>query len=194
MTPRNTQLGASASTRRTPSPRGAVGVSSSATRASIASPRVARGHANAPACRAKRAGKTAGAHRDASGYRWWLLPLVVLGVIGLFIAAYYPVARVEYRETRQKAALQAELGAIQARNARLRIQVERLKTPEGVEDYARLRLGMAKKGEHVVIVNDGSDTDQVSMVASLPEIDSQEAAKSPGGPWTAFLDAFFGVQ
>jgi uncharacterized membrane-anchored protein YhcB (DUF1043 family) len=123
-----------------------------------------------------------------------LLPIVIVGVIGLFIGAYYPVARVEYRETRQKAALQAQLTAIQARNGRLRAQVARLKTPEGVQDYALLRLGMAKKGEHVVIVNDGTEPTQSALAASIPDIDSQEAPKPPAGPWTAFLDAFFGVQ
>ena len=38
---------------------------------------------------------------------------------------------------------------------RLSKQVERLKTPAGVEDYARSQLGMAKKGENVVVVVDG---------------------------------------
>ena len=194
MTPRKTQQGASASARRTFSKRGVRQTPSSATRTAAASPRVVRSEVAGVVRQPKRPRTPATARRDPSGYRWWLLPIVVIGVIGLFIAAYYPVARVEYRETREKAALQAELSAIQARNARLRVQVDRLKTPEGVQDYALLRLGMAKKGEHVVIVNDGTEPTRSPVAASVPEIDSQEAAKPPIGPWTAFLDAFFGVQ
>ena len=90
-------------------------------------------------------------------YRWWLLPLVVLAVLAFFVAVYYPVARVQYRETRQRTLLQAELDATRARNDRLRTAVDRLRTPEGVEDYARLQLGLVKKGEHQVVVVDGSE-------------------------------------
>jgi hypothetical protein len=194
MRPKNTQLGASASTRRAPSPRAGRGVPSPVTPVKTAVPRAARGRADADVPVKNRPRKAEAARRDGSGYRWWLLPIVVMGVIALFIGAYYPVARVEYRETRERAALQAELGAIQTRNARLRSEVARLKTPEGVEDYARLKLGMVKRGEHVVIVSDGTEPTETSVANALPEIDSQEAVKPPVGPWTAFLDAFFGVQ
>jgi len=194
MRPKNTQLGASASTRRTPSQRAGRGVPSPVTPIRSAAPRPARGRADAGVPVKNRPRATDSARRDASGYRWWLLPLVVMGVIALFVGAYYPVARVEYRETRERAALQAELGAIRSRNARLRSEVARLKTPEGVEDYARVKLGMVKRGEHVVVVTDGTEPTETSVANALPEIDSQEAAKPPAGPWTAFLDAFFGVQ
>ena len=195
MTPRNMQLGASASARRMPAKRGVRQAPSPVSRTpATASPRAVRGEAVSGARPPKRPRTAVASHRDLPGYRWWLLPIVVIGVIGLFVAAYYPVARVEYRETRQKATLQAELNAIQARNARLRAQVDHLKTPDGVADYALLRLGMAKKGEHVVIVSDGTEPTQAPIAAGVPEIDSQQAAKPPVGPWTAFLDAFFGVQ
>jgi hypothetical protein len=194
MRPKNTQLGASASTRRAPSPRAGRGVPSPVTPLKTAVPRAVRGRADAGVPVKNRTRKAEPARRDGSGYRWWLLPIVVMGVIALFIGAYYPVARVEYRETRERAALRAELGAIQTRNARLRSEVARLKTPEGVEDYARLKLGMVKSGEHVVIVTDGTEPAEASVANAIPEIDSQEAVKPPVGPWTAFLDAFFGVQ
>jgi cell division protein FtsB len=183
MTPRNTQLGASASAMRAPSLRVPRPAPSAASRASTAHTR--RTPARKPAAAKK---------REATAHRWWLLPLVVIAVVSLFVAGYYPVARVQYRETRERSRLQAELDAIRARNGRLRTDVARLKTPEGVEDYARLQLGMVKRGEHQVVVVDGTEATQTLLARGVPEIDSQEAVKPPVGQWTAFLDAIFGVQ
>lgn len=107
---------------------------------------------------------------------------------------YYPVMRVQYRETRERERLSAELTAIKARNDRLRAQVERLKTPAGVEDYARSQLGLVKKGENVVVVVDDKKAAGDSGVDASPEIDSAQHTEAPTGPWTAFLDLVFGVQ
>jgi hypothetical protein len=107
---------------------------------------------------------------------------------------YYPVMRVQYREAREKARLVAELETIQARNDRLREQVDRLKTPAGVEDYARSQLGLVKKGESVVVVVDEDKPADNTGVNAAPVIDSAETTTSPAGPWTAFLDLVFGVQ
>lgn len=116
--------------------------------------------------------------------------------MAVFGWAYYPVARVQYRETRERARLEAELDAIKSRNARLGREVERLKTPEGVEDYARSQLGLVKEGENVVVVVDGETTPtQLAMAApGVSRIDSDETTVAPAGPWTAFLDLVFGVQ
>lgn len=192
MTPRNTQLGASASALRVPSMRVPRAASPAASRASTKRPSHARTRSAAAARHKPPA--AAPKRRDATTHRWWLLPLVVIAVLAFFIAAYYPVARVQYRETRERSRLQAELDNIRARNGRLLAEVDRLKTPEGVEDYARLQLGMVKTGEHQIVVVDGTESTQTLVAQGAPEIDSQEAAKPPIGPWTAFLDAFFGVQ
>jgi|GEM_PF-1135774 len=185
MTPRNTQLGATASVARaiplrTPRVASASGVSTSATRNVSGSAKTRRPAVRKPT--------------EPTAHRWWLLPLVVIAVIAFLFAAYYPVARVQYRETRQRARLQSELDALRARNDRLRTQVARLRTPEGVEDYARLQMGFVKAGEHQIVVVDG--TEPVAPLASQApvRIDSQEAVKPPVGPWTAFLDAVFSVQ
>ena len=123
-----------------------------------------------------------------------MLPIAILVVLGIIVAALYPVARVQYRETKERARLQAELGAILARNERLRTEVTRLKTPEGVEDYARVQLGMAKKNEHVYVVVDGTEATKSVAATGAPVIDSQEVVVPAAGPWTAFFDAIFGVK
>jgi uncharacterized protein YlxW (UPF0749 family) len=112
----------------------------------------------------------------------------------VFAWTYYPVVRVQYRETREQARLSAELQTLQARNERLRKQVERLKTPEGVEDYARSQLGLVKKGEHRVVVVDRNSGARAPAQPAVLRIDSDETTAAPVGPWTAFLDLVFGVE
>ena len=189
MTPRNSQQGATATARWAPGfgkPRAAASPRTRSPRTT--SPKAARSSATA-------VGRAQTAWRDATAARWWLLPVVVTAALALCVWAYYPVARVQYRETRERARLQAELSAIQARNARLRTQVARLKTPEGVEDYARTQLGMVKQGENVIVVVDGTEpTPTVLPATAGPRIDSEEAVKPPVGPWTAFLDSVFGIR
>ena len=185
MTPRNTQPGAKANARKAAASRGA--------RAAwpLRAPKPSPGKPNAkkPAVKAKT--PTAGI-----SWRWWLLPIVVVATVGVFVGAYYPVAKVQYRETRERDSLRAELDSLQARNGRLRTQVARLKTPEGVEDYARSQLGMVKQGEHVVVVLDGNkpDPDQPASATTPPRLETDEAPVEPAVPWTAFLDSVFGVQ
>lgn len=104
------------------------------------------------------------------------------------------MAAVQYRQTRERQQLAAELKTLQARNDRLRDQVERLKTPEGVEDYARSQLGLVKKGEHAVRVVDGDEAAEMSKTVAAPDIDSDETTVAPTGPWTAFLDLVFGFR
>jgi len=182
MTPRNTQLGASAAARKAPVRRVAGAGSSARTPAK-----------KKPSPGAKTPPRP---KRDASWFRWWLLPIFIVAAVAIFVVTYYPVARVQYRETRERARLQAEYDALTTRNQRLATEVARLKTPEGVEDYARSQLGMVKAGEHVVVVVDG--TAKPSMMPSAgspPELDSSgETTSAPSGPWTAFLDSVFSAQ
>ena len=186
MTPRNMQLEASASALRAPKLRVPRPIPSRTS----PSPRTER-----PKRPTRPRELSVGVVRsEMTAHRWWLLPVVVVVVVAVFVAAYYPVARVQYRETRQRARLSAELGAIRARNGRLRSDVARLRTPEGVEDYARLQLGMVKKGEHQVVVVDGTESTRALEAQAVPKIDSQETVKPPVGAWSAFFDAFFGLQ
>jgi cell division protein FtsL len=183
MTPRKTQLGASAAARKAPVRRVAGAASSSRT---PVKKKPSPPHAK-PAARGK---------RDASWFRWWLLPVFVVAAVALFVYTYYPVARVQYRETREQARLQAEYDALNLRNQRLATQVARLKTPEGVEDYARSQLGMVKAGEHVVVVVDATaKPGAIATASTTPQlVRSGETTSAPSGPWTAFLDSVFSVQ
>lgn len=125
---------------------------------------------------------------------YWTLPVALLIALVIFAVAYYPVLRVQYREYRDRARLRAELVEIKARNARLDAEVARLRTPEGVEDYARTRLGLVKRGEHVVVVREDGVPAESSAATAVPQIDSDRLDDGPEGPWTAFLDLVFGVQ
>ena len=202
MTPRNTKQGASAKARRASSTGGTRAASPartpspSSTRSVRSRPKVssgARGETAAP--RANSRPKKGPRQADPSSWRWWLLPLLAIALVAVFIATYYPVAKVQYRETRDRSRLRAELEGVRARNARLGTQVARLKTPEGVEDYARVQLGLVKAGEHVgVVVDDSASTPGTIAVASALRLDSEEAVVPPIGPWTAFLDSVFGNE
>ena len=172
MTPRNTKQGAAANARRT---------SKEADRP-VPSPRTPSPKKPTPPKRRVVA-------------RWWMLPLAIVAVLAFFVFTYYPVAKVQYRETRERVRLQTELTALKARNERLQVAVDRLKTPEGVEDYARLQLGMVKQGENVAVVIDGDESTKTASAApDAPLIDSEEAAVPAIGQWTAFLDAVFDVE
>lgn len=104
--------------------------------------------------------------------------------------AFYPVARVQYRELRTKAKLEAELRAITTRNERLSAQVASLKTPAGIAHEASSRLGLVKAGESMAVIVDGS---QQPTDVLPPRVDTDNIQPKVAGPWTAFLDVFFGV-
>ena len=54
-----------------------------------------------------------------------------------------------------------ELGKLKAREDNLTAQVERLSTPEGIEESIREKFRVVKEGEGlIVIVNDKTDLDQ----------------------------------
>lgn len=192
MTPRKTKQGASANARRTAPSRSPRAAASTRSVTKNSGRSAAAKRRTAPAASARR--KTASRGPAAVATRWWMLPVAVAAVLFAFAWAYYPVMAVQYREARQRAQLAAELKSIRERNERLRKQVDRLKTPAGVEDYARSELGMVKKGEHVVVVVDGDEAAEASRAVAAPVIDSDETKASPAGPWTAFLDLVFGVQ
>jgi cell division protein FtsB len=185
MTPRKTQQGASASAGRTSSRRSGAAPSSATRAPGAASP-------SKPA----RTSESKPANDGARWWRWLLLPVLVGAAVAICIYVYYPVAKVQYGEAQSKARLEQELHALQARNDRLRTEVARLRTPEGVEDYARVQLGMVKQGENVLIVVNGDKPAPAlaSTATVVPQLDSDESTIAPAGAWTAFLDSVFGAK
>jgi len=114
--------------------------------------------------------------------------VLALFALILVVAAWslYPAARVQYQEERNKARLEAELDGLKERNAELRAQVDRLKTPEGVEEIARQDLGLVKEGENLYVVMD-SEAESVTV-----PVDSEP--RSDNSTWMRVLDAVFGFE
>ncbi|MBA4371149.1 MAG: hypothetical protein C0418_06195 [Coriobacteriaceae bacterium] len=170
----STQHGARATARKSPGKGDARRASASRSRGGAPRTR--------PAPAAKRPRKAPARSRAPYG------PLVAIAVIAVLAWTFYPVLRVQYREERTKAQLEAELGALKTRNAGLQTQVERLKTPEGVEDVARETLGLVREGERAYVVVDGEAT------ATTARIEPVRAPELTETVLTQVLDAVFGVQ
>lgn len=169
---RRTNTGARADARRT-SPKGKA---------------PARASRRAPAPKGKSA-KRAPARRQRTDHR----AVTVILIASLVLAAWvlYPVIRLQYQQQREKATLEQELAGLQARNASLRAQVDRLKTPEGVEEVARESLGLVKEGEQMYVVTEGEPTR-----APAPDVTAQTRSitASEATVWTEVLDILFGVK
>lgn len=84
--------------------------------------------------------------------------------------------------------LEAELEGLKQRNERLRAQVERLKTPEGVEEIARQDLGMVKEGENVYVVMEAEEP------SATPAIEAAADPREGEGVVYRILDALFGFE
>ena len=113
-------------------------------------------------------------------------PVYIAFLLAFALWSFYPAARVEYAEQREKARLEAQLIQLRQRNTTLREQVDRLKTPEGVEDLARRNLGYVEPGENAYVVGDSEEATPVVSTAR-----STEASSSLG---QRILDYVFAVR
>jgi cell division protein FtsL len=119
-----------------------------------------------------------------------VITLVAAALVVITVWSFYPVARIQYRESREKARLERELASLKERNEGLRAEVDRLKTPEGVEQIARESLGMVKDGEHAYVVTNLSSDSSATLSA-------EECAAIDSGPPSAtqrVLDTVFGIE
>ena len=203
MTPRNTKQGASANARRAPSKGVARAASPSRTqqyplrgqgvpppsqhRVCAASQRRPRTPLDPRRSRARPSPRRgAGGCCRSSSSRWRL-------------SSPRPTIRWRRCSTERHASGRCSApnsNGVRARNDRLATQVDRLKTPEGVEDYARVA---ARAGE--------GGRDRSASWWTTPfrrrrrppwHRISASTAKRPScrpiGPWTAFLDSVFGIE
>lgn len=130
------------------------------------------------------------ATREAVGPQWLLVLIGALVVLALAAWGYYPVAKQQYITARERDLLAARLAAVEERNRVIQDEIERLQTPEGIEDYARSQLGWTKPGENAVIVEGVEGT---ATVGIPPRIDP-ESVEITSTPMTRFLDAIFDVD
>jgi len=100
----------------------------------------------------------------------------------------YPTARLQYLEAREKTRLEQELASLKERNQDLKAQVDRLKTPEGVEEMARSDLGMVKEGENLYVVTVGSEPTIPAPVVDVASPPSDEPLL------VRLLDYVFGLE
>ena len=77
--------------------------------------------------------------------------LLVCLLVALFAWSIYPLKQRSQRE-RENHRLQAEIDGLRAKNAKLSDEVERLKTPDYIEQMARQDLGLVKPGETSLLV------------------------------------------
>lgn len=137
---------------------------------------------------AQRTRKAASKRRPAGRTRTLTISLIVVGLLAVTFWSFYPAARIQYQEARQKARLEAELESLQERNDELQTQVDWLKTPEGVEEVARESLGMVKDGEHVYIVTNLLEETTLTAAACA------SISEPPPTFTQSLLDGIFGFE
>lgn len=120
-----------------------------------------------------------------------VLTVILIGTLVFASWTLYPVLRLQYQQQRQKASLEQELAGLKERNEGLRAQVDRLKTPEGIEEAARENLGLVKEGEQICVVTDGETTR-----APAPQVGARARSitASETSVWLEVLDVVFGVR
>jgi len=123
----------------------------------------------------------------------WLAPVSIAVLVIIAAWSFYPVARMQYREERTKQRLEAELSSLKERNSNLRAEVDRLKTPEGVEEVARENLGLVKEGENLYVVLDGEELDATTTAAPDTAPSTADIASQSAG-WQRVLDMIFGFE
>lgn len=100
----------------------------------------------------------------------------------------YAPLKMNYTESREQHRLENELAELRERNVELREQVERLKTPEGIEEVARTNLGFVKEGENLYVIVEPEDASATAAVLDRAEEEAGEPL------WPRFLDLVFGVR
>lgn len=123
-----------------------------------------------------------------------LTVLVAAACLAVTCFMLYEPAQNYYHAVREHDRLQAELAAVESRNAELEDSVAYLQTESGVEQSARDQLGWVRDGERSVYVQglEGSGSDQgTSSTAGSVVPGSVEA---PATWYSPLLDVIFGAE
>lgn len=123
-------------------------------------------------------------------------------VVGLAVAACFAItcfslygpAQTYYHAVRQHDQQQAELAAVEARNAELQSTVDYLQTEAGIEQSARDELGWVRDGENSVYVQGLDTDDEDSGTASTAGSIVPGSVEAPETWYSPILDAIFGAK
>ncbi len=104
---------------------------------------------------------------------------IILFIIVLLLANSVWNIYFKHRDTRlERKKLEREIATLEVQEAQLRAEIERLSTPQGVEEEIRSKFEVSKDGESVmVIVNPEED-------------DTDTSSRSKGGFWSNFFGIF----
>lgn len=112
----------------------------------------------------------------------------------MVVMLIYPPAQDYYITMRSNMQMQAELEAIDARNAEIQKRIDTLSTDEGIEDKVRDELGWVKKNEHAVSVGRDGSSDIGSSTGETSAYVGTGSVRAPDTWYSGFLDFFFGYD
>ncbi len=116
--------------------------------------------------------------------------IVVLGFLAIVVVFLYGPVRSLYAATRDEQVYTAQLAELNASNAELRAEVDRLQSREGIEDEARKR-GYVLPGEQPVMVEGLEVDDRGTADSSASAVQS----RSDDNPWYIdVLDFIFSYE
>jgi len=131
---------------------------------------------------------------DRKKRRGWLIPLVLLVVLGVVVLNVLPV-RDLIALNRDREAAEAELSQIQEERARLEREIQALHSLSEIERIARSDFGYVRPGEtsYVVFPSDEPSLDQ-SSVGETEETEQEPLAQEPASFWRTVWDYMTGAD
>lgn len=114
--------------------------------------------------------------------------LAVVVVLVLCCVIVYPMGKGYYQTMREGQRLQAQIDAVNERNATLQDEADALQTDEGIEAQARDDYNYVKEGEHAASVTNAQGS---SGSTDLPAQVDEDSIKAPQTWYYAILDVIF---
>ncbi len=120
---------------------------------------------------------------------------IVTAACVVFTCAFlYQPAQQYYHAIRKEARLEAELAAVESRNAALGNEVASLQSESGVEQRARDEFGWVKEGETAVVVQGLGETSSSSGTSSTTGSIVPGSIKAPETWYSPICDFIFGAE